>query len=109
MGMDKELVSRLFETHAFKVAPEEEPFWYTSGKLGSYFINVDYLYGSKEDSAELLKFIDNLLENTPKEEIPYELCEKIMEHYDNNEILINTDIRNSTELLLISSTAFLNR
>ena len=29
--------------------------------------------------------------------------------YDNNEILINTDIRNSTELLLISSTAFLNR
>ena len=86
MDMDKELVSLLFETHAFKVAPENEPFWYTSGKLGSYFINVDYLYGSKEDSAELLSFIDDLLASTPKEDIPYELCEKIMDHYDNNEM-----------------------
>ena len=59
--MDKELVSLLFKTHAFKVAPENKPFWYTSGKLGPYFINVDYLYGSQEDSQNLLKSIDELL------------------------------------------------
>lgn len=88
--MDKELVSLLFKTHAFKVAPENKPFWYTSGKLGPYFINVDYLYGSQEDSQNLLKSIDELLVNNPKEEIPYLLCEQIMEHYNNNEIFKNT-------------------
>lgn len=84
MDMDKELVSLLFETNAFKVSPENEPFWYTSGKLGTYFINVDYLYGSKEESQELLSYIDELLANNPKEDIPYLLNEKIMDHYDNN-------------------------
>ena len=86
MDMDKNLVSLLFNTHAFKVAPKDEPFWYTSGKLGPYFINVDYLYGSKEESQDLLHDIDEFLINQPKEEIPYLLCEKIMEHYDNNKI-----------------------
>ena len=84
--MDKELVQLLFETNAFKVAPENEPFWYTSGKIGPYFINVDYLYGSKEESQDLLKDIDDMLANNDKEEIPYLLCEEIMDHYDNNEI-----------------------
>lgn len=28
--MDEELVSLLFETKAFKVAPADNPFWYTS-------------------------------------------------------------------------------
>ncbi len=88
--MDKELVSLLFETNAFKVAPEDEPFWYTSGKLGPYFVNVDYLYGSKEDSQNLLSSIDEILANNSKEDIPYLLCEKIMEHYDNNEIFRTT-------------------
>ena len=105
--MDKELVSLLFETHAFKVAPENKPFWYTSGKLGPYFINVDYLYGSQEDSQNLLKTIDELLANNPKEEIPYLLCERIMEHYDNNEIFKKTIdklvdyIKNNFQLKLI--------
>lgn len=105
--MDKELVSLLFETHAFKVAPENKPFWYTSGKLGPYFINVDYLYGSQEDSQNLLKSIDELLANNPKEEIPYLLCEQIMDHYDNNEIFKKTIdklveyINNNFELKLI--------
>lgn len=105
--MDKELVSLLFDTNAFKVAHEDKPFWYTSGKLGSYFVNVDYLYGSKEDSQELLSSIDELLANNPKEDIPYLLCEKIMEHYDNNEIFKTTIdklveyIENNFELQLI--------
>lgn len=105
--MDKELVSLLFDTNAFKVAPENEPFWYTSGKLGPYFINVDYLYGSKEDSQNLLNDIDNMLINNSKEEIPYLLNEKIMEHYDTNEIFKKTIdklveyIENNFELNLI--------
>ncbi|MDE5830200.1 MAG: orotate phosphoribosyltransferase, partial [Clostridia bacterium] len=62
------LVSYLFQTNAFKVCPENKPFWYTSGKIGPYFINTHFLYGSEESSVEFLKFIDTEKEN--KLEIP---------------------------------------
>jgi adenine/guanine phosphoribosyltransferase-like PRPP-binding protein len=84
--MDENLASLLFQTNAFKIADSENPFWYTSGKLGPYFINVDYLYGSKENSEKLLEKINNWLETEDKENIPGLLCEEIMDHYDNNEI-----------------------
>ncbi len=79
-------MSLLFETHAFKVADEKKPFWYTSGKIGPYFINADYLYGSESDSSELLSFIDNELENEQKQNIPKHIFEKVLEHYNTNEI-----------------------
>ena len=88
--MDKELVSLLFQTNAFKVAPENKPFWYTSGKIGPYFINVDYLYGSKEDSQELLTHIDDMLIHHEKEEIPFLLYEEVMQHYHQNMIFQTT-------------------
>ena len=88
--MDEELVSLLFETKAFKVADENKPFWYTSGKLGPYFINVDYLYGSKEDSESLLKIIDELLLNESKENIPSILFEYVNKHYEENKIFKTT-------------------
>ena len=88
--MDEELVSLLFNTKAFKVANNDNPFWYTSGKLGPYFINVDYLYGSQEDSENLLKIIDDLLANNSKEEIPQKLYEILLKHYENNEIFKTT-------------------
>lgn len=82
----KDLMSLLFETHAFKVAQENNPFWYTSGKIGPYFINADYLYGSEEDSKELLSFIDNELENENKVDIPAHVFQKVLSHYKENEI-----------------------
>lgn len=88
--MDEELVSLLFNTKAFKVANNDNPFWYTSGKLGPYFINVDYLYGSQKDSEELLKTIDDLLANHEKEEIPQKLYNILLDHYENNEIFKTT-------------------
>ncbi len=84
--MDKELIQLLFKTNAFHAAPENQPFWYTSGKLGPYFVNVEYLYGSEKDAQDLLKTIDEILLNESKEDLPYLLCEKIMEHYDTNKI-----------------------
>ena len=82
----KDIMNLLFETNAFKVAEENNPFWYTSGKIGPYFINADYLYGSENDSKELLGFIDNQLETVSKEEIPANIFSKVLEHYNNNEI-----------------------
>ena len=80
------LMSLLFETNAFKVAEENNPFWYTSGKIGPYFINADYLYGSEQDSKDLLAFIDQELENESKTDIPEHIFKKVLDHYNTNEI-----------------------
>ncbi len=80
------LMSLLFETNAFKVAEENNPFWYTSGKIGPYFINADYLYGSEQDSKDLLSFIDQELENESKTDIPEHIFKKVLNHYNTNEI-----------------------
>lgn len=80
------LMSLLFETNAFKVAEENNPFWYTSGKIGPYFINADYLYGSEQDSKDLLAFIDQELENESKTDIPEHIFKKVLDHYNTNQI-----------------------
>ena len=80
------LMSLLFETNAFKVAEENNPFWYTSGKIGPYFINADYLYGSEQVSKDLLAFIDSELENENKTDIPEHIFKKVLDHYNTNEI-----------------------
>ena len=76
----------LFETNAIKICEENKPFWYTSGKIGPYFVNADYLYGSENDSKELLEFIDSELENEDKKDIPEHIFKKVLEHYNSNEI-----------------------
>lgn len=52
------LVKWLFETEAVKVAEPGNPFWYTSGTIGPYYINTHYLYGSEESASEMLAFIE---------------------------------------------------
>lgn len=78
------LMSYLFETNAIKVCPNNKPFWYTSGKIGPYFINADFIYGSKTDSAELLSFID--VAKDDKFNMPNELFNKIKLQYESNKI-----------------------
>ena len=80
------LKSYLFETNAIKFCEENKPFWYTSGKIGPYFINADYLYGSEQDSKDLLAFIDQELENESKIDIPEHIFKKVLDHYNTNEI-----------------------
>lgn len=52
------LVGQLFSTQAFQVSPSEKPFWYTSGKMGPFYINTHFLYGSKAAAENLLIQID---------------------------------------------------
>lgn len=78
------LVSYLFQTNAFRVCEEHKPFWYTSGKIGPYFINTHFLYGSEESSVELLKFID--LEKENKLKIPKKILDKCLNQYNSNTI-----------------------
>ena len=82
----KEIMSLLFETDAFKVCEENKPFWYTSGKIGPYFINTHFLYGSEKDANELLNFINEQLENESKVNIPKNVYEKVAKQYEENNI-----------------------
>ena len=56
--MAAELIRALVESEALRVAPASEVFWYTSGKVGPYYINTHYLFGGPEAAAALLDFIE---------------------------------------------------
>lgn len=78
------LISYLFKTNAFKVCEENKPFWYTSGKIGPYFVNTHFLYGSEESAVEFLKFID--VEKDDKLGIPKKILDKCLAQYNENTI-----------------------
>ena len=82
----KDLMSLLFETNAFKICAENKPFWYTSGKIGPYFVNTHFLYGSENDANELLDYINEQLANESKTNIPANIFAKVLEQYNSNTI-----------------------
>lgn len=51
-------INLLFESGAFKVAPADKPFLYTSGLIGPYFINTHFLCGGEAAANEVLSLID---------------------------------------------------
>lgn len=58
--MNQTLIGYLFETKAIRVCPKDKPFWYTSGKIGPYYVNTHFLYGSEEKANDFLSDIDRL-------------------------------------------------
>ena len=86
-----DIVSYLFKTNAIRFCEENKPFWYTSGKIGPYFINTHFVYGNEEDAVKLLSFIDEALENHLT--LPKKVFEKTLQQYKTNSIykdVINT-------------------
>lgn len=79
-----DLMSYLFETNAIRFCEENKPFWYTSGKIGPYFINTHFVYGNEKNAAELLAFIDECLAD--KLSLPEKVFEKVLKQYETNEI-----------------------
>lgn len=84
----EELVLDLFNTKAIKACEADSPFWLTSGKIGAYFINAEFLYGSAEESKKLLELIDESLQD--HNTLPKKVFEKVLNQYNTNEIYINT-------------------
>ena len=82
-----DLMSYLFETNAIRFCEENKPFWYTSGKIGPYFINTHFVYGNEKDAVALLSFIDDSLSD--KLTLPKKVFEKVLEQYNTNEIYKN--------------------
>ena len=79
-----DLVDLLLETEALQIAPADEPFWYTSGTIGPYYLNTHYLYGGREPAEELLRFIDN--GSSQRRTFLPELQERVLQHYQRNRI-----------------------
>ena len=77
-------ISYLFETNAIKFCEENKPFWYTSGKIGPYFINTHFIYGNEKDAVALLSFIDESLSN--KLTLPKKVFDKVLKQYNENKI-----------------------
>lgn len=79
MEANQAIVKALFDTQAIRVSPADQPFWYTSGTLGPYYINTHFLYGSEKEANQLLSLIETATA-TPLE-LPQILSSVIMEHY----------------------------
>ena len=79
-----DIMSYLFETNAIRFCEENKPFWYTSGKIGPYFINTHFIYGSEQEANELLSFIDESLNN--KMTLPKKVFDKVLKQYNENKI-----------------------
>lgn len=93
-----DIISYLFETNAIKFCEENEPFWYTSGKIGPYFINTHFVYGNEKDAKKLLSFIDEQLSD--KLALPKNVFEKVLAQYHSNQIykdVIDTMIKTIKE------------
>ena len=77
-------MSYLFETKAIKFCEENKPFWYTSGKIGPYFINTHFVYGSEAEASSFLSFIDEAL--SEKLTLPEKVFKKSFQQYQTNSI-----------------------
>lgn len=76
----EKLIKALFDTKAIRVCPASEPFWYTSGEIGPYYINTHFLYGSEEKANSLLKIIDDVKDR--KEECTGIIHDIVMKNYN---------------------------
>ena len=79
-----EIERLLFETGAINVAPEDKPFWYTSGTIGPYYSNTQNLIGGAAEAGELLKFIDSML-CTDRYLLPPMVARRVLQAYENND------------------------
>ena len=59
--MNSILIDYLFKTNAIRVCPKDKPFWYTSGKIGPYYVNTHFLFGSEKKANAFLADIDRFM------------------------------------------------
>lgn len=104
-----DIMSYLFETKAVKICEENKPFWYTSGKIGPYFVNTHFVYGSEKEATKLLAFIDEALSD--KITLPENVFKKVLQQYNENEIyknVINTMKKYIEENINISEIDYIS-
>ena len=55
---EDKVFSWLLEAGALQISEPQNPFWYTSGAIGPYFVNTHYLLNGMKVANDLLKKID---------------------------------------------------
>ena len=81
--MTFDLLAALLDTQALRLAPPGGVFWYTSGTVGPYYINTEYLYGGPEQAQQVLAFIDEHKEDA---DFPQRLQERVEKQYAGNAV-----------------------
>ena len=81
--MTFDLLTALLDTQALRLAPPGGVFWYTSGTVGPYYINTEYLYGGPEQAQQVLAFIDEHKEDA---DFPQRLQERVEKQYAGNAV-----------------------
>lgn len=81
--MEFDLLKALLDTKALRLAPPGEVFWYTSGTVGPYYINTEYLYGGPKQAQQLLSFIDEHKEDV---DFPQRLQKRVEKQYAKNAV-----------------------
>ena len=79
--MADKIIEALFETKAVRVAPENQPFWYTSGRLGPFFINTHFLLKNEAAAGEVLKRIEKAIADN-KLTAPEEIFDMMLAYYN---------------------------
>ena len=79
--MADKIIEALFETKAVRVAPENQPFWYTSGRLGPFFINTHFLLENEAAAGEVLKRIEKAIADN-KLPAPEEIFDMMLAYYN---------------------------
>jgi orotate phosphoribosyltransferase len=82
--MTEKITKLLFLTKAIQICPDKKPFFYTSGKIGPYYINTHYLYGSKESAESYLVEIQN--HKRDLNSFPTLIYKEAKKQYDSNVI-----------------------
>ena len=86
--MANQITEDLFKTNAIRVAPADTPFWYTSGKLGPFFINTHFLAKDEGTAAGLLKLIEEAI-SEDKDTAPKKIFDAFCDLYKENETYRN--------------------
>ena len=79
-----DITSYLFETNAIRFCEENKPFWYTSGKIGPYFINTHFLFGNEKEATDFLSYVNDCLND--KDTLPQKVFAKVLNQYKTNNI-----------------------
>ncbi len=79
--MADKIIEALFETKAVRVALENQPFWYTSGRLGPFFINTHFLLENEAAAGEVLKRIEKAIADN-KLTAPEEIFDMMLAYYN---------------------------
>lgn len=85
---DVKVIADLFKTNAVRVAPADTPFWYTSGKLGPFYINTHFIVKSEDEANRMLKVIEDSIKED-KLTAPKKIFKEFLDLYNTSDTFKN--------------------